>query len=107
MAHFGAEAAPASTAPTPAAPAQNPARVSLDNALLWARKDRPEAGVVYEVTYYDAKLSKRGQGTQTVVFADRDKAIDFASKNRYRAKPCKVIPRVANTPSVARTGGSL
>lgn len=98
----------ASTADGPAREtALESARVSLDNALLWARKDQEGCDITYEVTYYDAKLSKKGRGTQTAVFTKRDEAIDFASKNRYRAKPCKVIPRVTNIPSVARNGGSL
>lgn len=45
----------------------------------------------YRVTYYDPKLSRKGQGTQTLEFTSEARAVEFARKNRYQAKPCRVV----------------
>lgn len=49
----------------------------------------------FKVRYYDARRSKKGQGTQDRYFDDEQEAIEFASKNRYRARPCRVEPLFA------------
>jgi hypothetical protein len=44
----------------------------------------------FRVKYYDAKLSKKGRGTQVRTFTDRAEAEKFASANRIYAGPCRV-----------------
>lgn len=42
------------------------------------------------VKYYDAKLSKKGRGTQYRWFRVREEAEKFASENKIYAAPSKV-----------------
>ncbi len=42
------------------------------------------------VKYYDAKLSKKGRGTQYRWFHVREDAEKFAATNKIYAGPCKV-----------------
>lgn len=44
----------------------------------------------FQVRYYDARKSRKGQGVQVMQFATREAAEDFASKNKLYAKPCRV-----------------
>lgn len=44
----------------------------------------------YHVRYYDAKLSKKGKGTQVAAFKTRAEAEDFAGRNQIYSMPCRV-----------------
>jgi hypothetical protein len=44
----------------------------------------------YHVRYYDAKLSKKGKGTQVAAFKTRAEAEDFAGRNQIYSGPCRV-----------------
>lgn len=46
--------------------------------------------LTFRVRYYDARMSRKGQGVQVRTFTDRAKAEDFASQNRIYAGPCRV-----------------
>jgi hypothetical protein len=65
------------------------------------RKEQEAAGVTitepstFVVKYYDAKLSKKGQGVQFRRFTTRDAAENFAAQNRIYAGPCTVEERKA------------
>lgn len=52
-----------------------------------------EKRIRFYVKYYDAKLSKKGRGTQWRVFDVREDAERFASENQIYARPCKVEER--------------
>lgn len=55
----------------------------------------------YRVKYYDARLSKKGQGVQRKTFDDKEAAEAFAAKNRVYAKPCRVEEYEARDPKTA------
>ena len=57
---------------------------------LIEQADPPRSRKLYRVKYYDAKLSKKGKGTQSRTFTDRAKAQEFADANQIYAGPCKV-----------------
>lgn len=44
----------------------------------------------FRVRYFDARMSRKGQGVQERRFYCEDEAAKFASKNRLYARPCKV-----------------
>lgn len=46
---------------------------------------------MFRVVYFDAKLSKKGQGRQVRHFTDRAEADAFAAQQRYAAKPAVVV----------------
>ena len=51
--------------------------------------------VYLRVTYYDRKLSHKGQGVQALSFPDTEegmqRAKEFAEKNVLYSEPCKVM----------------
>ena len=44
----------------------------------------------FKVRYYDAVMSRKGQGVQVRTFTDRGEAEKFAAANKLYARPCKV-----------------
>lgn len=46
---------------------------------------------IYAVKYFDARMSKRGQGVQVRRFWTRSEAEEFAGRNRLYGKPCQVV----------------
>lgn len=52
----------------------------------------PDPDLKFQVRYYDARLSRKGQGVQVKKFKTLEEAEAFASVNVLYAKPCKVEP---------------